>query len=79
MAGKGWLVAVVGVAVLLVGCSSSPSGSGGINPGDQDPDCHRAALAVASSEPDFEWNGTGMDRYRTEYESCLKAADVLGG
>lgn len=78
MAGKGWLAAL-GVVVLLAGCSSSPSGSGEINPGDQDPDCHRAALAVASSDPDFEWNGAGMDTYRTEYESCLQAVDVLGG
>lgn len=73
------LIAAVVVATLLAGCSSDGSGGGTIDPNDQDPACHRAALAAASADPDFEWNKTGMDAYESNYRACVDAGDMWGG
>ncbi len=70
-------IAVVATAALLVGCSSSAS-SGRVDPNDQDPACHRAALARAASEAGFQWNVSGMELYHSEYEDCLRVTELLG-
>jgi hypothetical protein len=81
-------VIVVAVLILLfiigaIAGASDDSGSGGngkVDPNSQDGDCHRAALASASnSVPNFQWNGTGMDVYRSEYAACLELKDMLDG
>jgi hypothetical protein len=70
------------LASVLAACETQGSGgsSGTIDPNDQDEGCHRAALASASNRvSNFQWNGTGMDVYRSEYEACLGISDLYGG
>lgn len=72
--------AVAAIAVAFAGCTtqSTGGGSGAVDSNDQDPACHRAALAVASADPDFEWNGSGMDAYHENYDDCIAANDEFG-
>lgn len=67
------------IAFASVGFGSGSSSSGGIDPDDQDPGCHRGALAITSDDPSFVWNGEGMDVYEREYRDCIRASDSLGG
>lgn len=68
-------ISSVAAAVVLVGVAGcSSDGDGEVNARDQDPGCHRAALASASQQQGFEWNGSGMDRYHREYKSCTRIA-----
>lgn len=52
--------------------------SSGISADDQDPACHSQALSIASSNPGFEWNESGMDHYHQAYDVCLRYAKTLG-
>lgn len=75
-----WVVAVVlGVMALAGAIIENGDGGGAIDPNEQHDGCHRQALAWASnSDPSFEWNGAGMDTYRSEYESCMQMLEVAG-
>lgn len=61
------------IVIGAAGCSTEDD-DGAIDVRDQDPGCHRAALASAAQQTGFEWNGKGMDRYRSEYDSCMRMA-----
>lgn len=75
-----WKIVIAGFVFLAIvgsfvgdGDTSGPSRAERVNPSDQDHQCHRLALAMASnSVDDFEWNGYGMSTYHSEYDACLK-------
>jgi hypothetical protein len=74
------VVLLLGLGLIgsALGWGDDETGSGGVNPDEQDPACHSGALAIASRQPGFVWNGQGMSRYHREYEACLQAAEVFG-
>lgn len=76
-------MALVAVAAMLTvgGCTTDGPGgrsSGTVDPNKQDPSCHRAALAAASSNPGFEWNKSGMGAYHSNYDTCISAGEIYG-
>lgn len=68
----------LGLVCFLLGSACGSDGPAEVNADDQDPACHPRALMIASSDPNFEWNGPGMDRYLHAYETCLEHAEQLG-
>lgn len=66
------------VVCFMLAAACGSEGSVKISADDQDPACHPRALMIASSDPNFEWNETGMDKYLHAYETCLQHSDHLG-
>ncbi len=66
------------VLALSIAGSACGSSEGGVAVDEQDPKCHSQALMIASSNPNFEWNESGMEHYHHAYETCVKYANVIG-
>lgn len=64
-------------AATMFGSACGSDESNQINADDQDPACHSRALMIASSDPNFEWNESGMDAYHQAYDTCVQHAEVL--